>query len=95
MPKDHKAMDKDTPTWAHEPINSLLNRELSEQIETAVSQLPESYRMVLVLRDMEGFSTQETARILTLSEANVKVRLHRARLFVRDALKEYYDESQS
>lgn len=94
MPKDHAFVDKDAPAWAHEPISSLLNRELNDQIETAVSNLPKPYRLVLVLRDMEGFSTEETARILSLSESNVKVRLHRARLFVREALKEYYDESQ-
>jgi RNA polymerase sigma-70 factor (ECF subfamily) len=48
--------------------------------------------MVIVLRDIEGFSTAETAQILNLSPANVKVRLHRARLFLRDKLKGYFEK---
>mgnify|MGYP002063517079 CR=1 FL=1 len=53
--------------------------------------LTEKYRLVIVLRDIEGFSTTETAQILNLSDANVKVRLHRARLFLRDKLKGYFE----
>lgn len=93
LPADHAAIDSEAPGWAVEPVDQLLNRELSEQISTAVSRLPSDYRLVLVLRDMEGFSTEETAGILKISTANVKVRLHRARLFLRDALKEYYEHT--
>ena len=46
---------------------------------------------VAVLRDQEGFSTEETAQILDISVANTKVRLHRARLFLREKLKGYFD----
>lgn len=70
-----------------------INLELAEKIQAAVSNLPTDYRLVLVLRDVEGFSTQETAGILGISSPTVKVRLHRARLFLREALKEYYDHS--
>lgn len=94
MPKGHDVVDDSAPAWAHEPVSQLLNMELSGQIEQAIADLPEPYRLVLVLRDMEGFSTEETARILSISESNVKVRLHRARLYVREALKEYYDGSR-
>jgi RNA polymerase sigma-70 factor (ECF subfamily) len=48
----------------------------------------------MVLRDLEGFSTDETAQILNLSPSNVKVRLHRARLYMRDKLKGYFENDQ-
>lgn len=91
MPSDHGMEMTETPKWAVEPVENLLNHELSEKIQIAITQLPTDYRLVLVLRDMEGFSTEETASILHITTTNVKVRLHRARLFVRDALKEYYE----
>lgn len=90
----HSGHDMESiPEWADEPVEKLLNLELAEKIQTAVSNLPTDYRLVLVLRDVEGFSTQETAGILGISSPTVKVRLHRARLFLREALKEYYDHS--
>ncbi|MBU1169766.1 MAG: sigma-70 family RNA polymerase sigma factor [Proteobacteria bacterium] len=91
MPDHHASPEQVPPAWAHEPVAQLLNQELSGQIQNAISRLPTPYRLVLVLRDMEGFSTDETADILSITPANVKVRLHRARLFVRDDLKEYYE----
>jgi RNA polymerase sigma-70 factor, ECF subfamily len=79
------------PEWALMPLEKLLNEELARTLQEAVHALPEPYRLVVVLRDMEGFSTEETARILNLSAANVKVRLHRARLFLREKLKGYFN----
>ena len=78
------------PNWALMPLDKLLNNELLDQINQAVFSLPEKYRLVIVLRDIEGFSTAETSQILNVSPANVKVRLHRARLFLRDKLKRYF-----
>jgi RNA polymerase sigma-70 factor (ECF subfamily) len=78
------------PNWALMPLDKLLNNELLDQINQAVFSLPDKYRLVIVLRDIEGFSTAETSQILNLSPANVKVRLHRARLFLRDKLKGYF-----
>lgn len=52
----------------------------------AMEELPENYRAVFVLRDLENMSTKETGTILNITEANVKVRLMRARLFLRDQL---------
>ncbi len=49
------------------------------QIHTAINQLPDAYRVVLLLRDIEGYNTGEVAQLLGISESNVKVRLHRAR----------------
>ncbi|MGD8343384.1 MAG: RNA polymerase sigma factor [Desulfobacterales bacterium] len=79
------------PEWARMPLDKLLNDELLDKISEAIFTLPEKYRLVIVLRDIEGFNTAETAQILNLSEANVKVRLHRARLYLRDRLKGYFE----
>ena len=65
------------------PEQALENKELREALEQAIDKLPKKYRMVLVLRDMEGLSASEVGAIMRLSERAVKSRLHRARLFVR------------
>ena len=90
LPGDPGSVDTDLPEWAALPIHHVLNRELGDHLKNSVKELPPQYRLVLVLRDMEGFSTDETAEILGITKANVKVRLHRARLFVRNALKGYF-----
>jgi len=82
------------PEWALLPVDKLLNEELSSVVHRAILSVPKKYRMVIVLRDIEGFSTAETAQILNLSPANVKVRLHRARLYLRDKLKGYFENEQ-
>ncbi|MFZ7127297.1 MAG: RNA polymerase sigma factor [Desulfobacterales bacterium] len=83
----------DVPEWAKLPLERVLNGELSKTLKTAILELPKPYRMIVVLRDMEGFSTAETSEILGISESNAKVRLHRARLFLRQKLKGYYDHA--
>jgi RNA polymerase sigma-70 factor (ECF subfamily) len=80
----------EVPEWARMPLDQILNEELLETLNQAIWSLPEKYRIVVILRDVEEFSTEETAQILNLSPANVKVRLHRARLFLRDRLKGYF-----
>ena len=50
--------------------------------------------VIMLLRDIEGFSTDETSQILNLSPSNVKVRLHRARLYLRDKLKGYFENDE-
>ena len=91
LPSDESAIATELPRWASQPLDRLLNEELGGIIQQALLDLPEKYRLVVVLRDVEGFNTQETAEILGLTPANIKVRLHRARLFLRDALKAYYE----
>ena len=82
------------PDWALMPLDKLLNHELSSTINQEILSLPKKYRLVIVLRDIEGFSTAETAHILSISPSNVKVRLHRARLYLRDKLKGYFEDDQ-
>ena len=91
MPGEGEDLPDQAPGWAQRPLDQLLNEELADRIKQAILELPKKYRMVVVLRDQEGFSTEETAQILDISVANTKVRLHRARLFLREKLKGYFD----
>jgi RNA polymerase sigma-70 factor (ECF subfamily) len=59
---------------------------VSDRLRRALKALPPSYRMIVVLREMEGLSTREVASVAGISEANVKTRLHRARVMLRQAL---------
>ena len=63
-------------------------------IERAVEQLPPAQRAVISLRDIEGWSSEETRNALGVSETNQRVLLHRARSKVRQALEEYLMEAQ-
>ena len=91
LPEDHPQPDH-RPMWLSTPIEQLLNRELGEVLNNVIGELPPKYKMVLVLRDIEQFSTREVAEMLSLKSSTVKVRLHRARLFVRNGIKEHYEE---
>lgn len=95
MPREGDELPDEAPEWARAPLAQVLNEELARHLKQAVIELPKKYRMVVALRDMEGFSTEETAQILDISTANVKVRLHRARLFLREKLKGYFDHGAS
>ncbi len=91
LPNDEAEKPDHVPEWALLPLAKLLNEELHGVINKTILTLPKKYRMVMVLRDIEGFSTAETAQILNLSPSNVKVILHRARLYLRDKLKGYFE----
>ena len=72
--------------WADSPEHLLQLRETREHLDLALEALSESYRAIFVLRDIEGLSVEETAEALGISPANVKVRLMRARLALREEL---------
>jgi len=91
IPGEGEAVPTEIPLWASMPLAQVLNEELAGMIRGAMKELPDKYRVVFVLRDIEGFSTGETAQILDITTANVKVRLHRARLFMRQQLKTYFE----
>lgn len=61
--------------------------EVKKQIKQSIDKLPDNFRIILILRDYEGYSTKEVAEKMNMSEQNVKVRLHRARLALRNLLK--------
>ncbi|MFB3852471.1 MAG: RNA polymerase sigma factor [Vicinamibacterales bacterium] len=68
------------------PEQIALNRALGRRLNDALGKLPAQYRLVVFLREVEGLSTREVAKVTGISEANVKTRLHRARLFLRQEL---------
>ena len=68
------------------PEQTVFNRELKTVLETAIDSLPEIYRSVFVLREIEGLDTAEASECLDISEESVKVRLHRARGLLRKQL---------
>lgn len=74
------------------PEARAIRGELGRRIEAALDRLPAQYKAVLVLRDLEDLSTEEVGQVLGLTEANVKSRLHRARLFLRRELERYVRE---
>jgi len=74
------------PSSTRSPEQQAYDRELAAVLEKAVSSLSEDHRLVFVLRDVEGMTTEETAHCLNLTEENVKVRLHRARAGLRKRL---------
>jgi RNA polymerase sigma-70 factor (ECF subfamily) len=78
--------------WDATPAELLEDKELREKMDTAILMLPTDYRVVFVLRDIEGRSSEEVAKILKLSVPAVKSRLRRARIFLRDQLNEYFSQ---
>ncbi|HET8924921.1 MAG TPA: sigma-70 family RNA polymerase sigma factor [Candidatus Acidoferrum sp.] len=72
--------------WREIPLEALERKELREALQAAVAELPDIYRQVFTLRDLEEFNVEETAQALGLSANVVKVRLHRARLMLQKRL---------
>lgn len=89
-----RLMEQDEPLeivdWSGDVAQAAIRDELQEQLESAISRLPEDFQVVLVLRDLDGLSTAEAAEILDISEAAVKSRLHRARLMLRSFLSGFF-----
>jgi RNA polymerase sigma-70 factor (ECF subfamily) len=77
------------PSWKDTPLDSVMDKELRTLLDEAIQQLPYDYRVVFVLRDVEGMSADETGKILKLSVPAVKSRLRRARVFLREQLNPY------
>ncbi len=84
-----RVMEKD---WSSRPDIIIFSNEALKIIDKSINELPESYRTVFHLRDVEGLSNEEVADILEISIPAVKSRLHRARLFLRDRLSDYFHE---
>ena len=80
--------------WSVEPGQQALSSELRQVMEQAVQELPPSLRAAFVLRDMQGLSTQEAAEALDITDTALKVRLHRARLQLRERLADYLVEQR-
>jgi RNA polymerase sigma-70 factor (ECF subfamily) len=75
-----------------DPKDALLEKEMLDELDKAVERLPEKYRTIFLLRDVEEFPTDRAAKVLGISEAAVKSRLHRARLYIREILLKKFEE---
>lgn len=98
QPLDEEAEDEGLPVpaqladWAAAPESLFEAAEADQQVAAAIAALPLPLRAVFELRELQGLSTLQTAEALGLSESNVKVRLHRARLLLRESLARYFSE---
>ena len=78
--------------WCCLPEADFATAEAHGELEQAIAELSPALRSVFILRELEGLSTEATAQALELTPANVKVRLHRARLWLRERLAGYFTE---
>ncbi|HEY4327822.1 MAG TPA: sigma-70 family RNA polymerase sigma factor [Mucilaginibacter sp.] len=76
------------------PLNGLMNKELKVLLEKTIADLPEKYKIVFVMREIEEMSTNQTMEVLNISESNVKIRLNRAKEMLRGNLSGYYKSNQ-
>lgn len=86
MDEQGDCFPKDYADWREIPSETLQRKELREALKRALDSLPPKYREVLILRDVQHLSTQETAQVLGITVGSVKTRLLRARFHMRDAL---------
>jgi RNA polymerase sigma-70 factor (ECF subfamily) len=77
--------------WADQPSTSLTRAETLQQVRKCIDRLSDDYRTVLVLRDIDGLTTDETAQILETTHGVIKTRLHRARQALRALLESIFD----
>ena len=78
--------------WSSRPDIVIYIKEALEILEKAVDELPEVYRVAFYLRDIEGLSNEEVSQVLDISVPAVKSRIHRARLYIRDKVSDYFYE---
>jgi RNA polymerase sigma-70 factor (ECF subfamily) len=88
LPAEHNSPQPDSSRSGRSPEALAVNAALKRRLRQALRALPASYRAIVFLREMEGLSTKEAAAVLSMSESNVKMRLHRARLFLRKELED-------
>ena len=81
--------------WKATSVAILQQQEARDMVRGCINRLPETYRIVLVLRDIEGLSTEETAQLLDTTLGVVKTRLHRARQALRSFLDPYFREGEA
>ena len=80
---------QDPPDWSSLADDHVMRREMRESLIQALTTLPEVYRIPVVLRDIQGMSTEEASQILHVKPQTLKSRLHRGRLILRQALSEF------
>ncbi len=85
-----KERELKSATGNESPLQKLINKEVTNILEKALAQLPEKYRIVFIMREVQNMSTRETMECLNISKSKVKVRLKRAKEMLRNLLTEYY-----
>ena len=80
------AVPRHPADWSHMPDEELLRRQLRDAVATALPRLPEIYRVPVVLRDIEGLTTEEASKRLRVKDQTLKSRLHRGRVMLRRQL---------
>jgi RNA polymerase sigma-70 factor (ECF subfamily) len=80
---------RQTPDWSRMPDEELLRMQLREAVAQAIAELPEIYRAPVVLRDIQGLTTEEASSRLKLKDQTLKSRLHRGRLMLRERLRAF------
>lgn len=85
---DSRHSDLKDSVERYTPESTMIQKDMNSHLEKAIDALPPKYRSVLIMRSIEQLSTEETAEILGISQANVKVRLYRAKSKLRDKLTE-------
>ncbi len=88
-------IERDVADWTTDPRSAVMNEELNEVLAKHINELEPDNRIVFVLRDIHGLSTDDTANVLGLTVPAVKSRLHRARLFLRKRLTDYFARGSS
>ena len=83
---DHELAIAHTPAPNLDPEHAMYGHELKVVLESLIEELPEAFRLVFVMREVEGLTTAETAECLQINEDTVKTRLHRAKRLLRDQL---------
>jgi RNA polymerase sigma-70 factor, ECF subfamily len=83
------ALESFNRSIGNNPLQAVLNDELRTAMDQAIAELPDKFRSVFVLKDIEDYSLKEISEMLHMSLAAVKSNLHRARLFLRDRLAEF------
>jgi RNA polymerase sigma-70 factor, ECF subfamily len=88
-PADGSSASSEPADWSTLADDHVLRREMREQLVSALTKLPEVYRTPVVLRDIQGLSTEEASEILHVKPQTLKSRLHRGRLILREALSQF------
>jgi RNA polymerase sigma factor (sigma-70 family) len=89
---EHSSDEKEIPMFQQsvDAEKKVMNKELGHVLETALHQIPEEYRLVFTLRELNGLSVAETTEVLNITESNVKVRLNRAKKMLRSNIEKIY-----
>jgi len=80
----------EVPDWSDLPEDGARRSELRDALEKAIFDTPPDYKVTVILRDIEGLTTEETADVLGVRTPTVKMRLHRARMALRDRLARFH-----